>query len=135
MTDLESFFNENFFQKKRVTTPKNKFEKDQFGGVPESHYEPSFKNHNFENHNFENHNFGSEEVPKSRPKVPTNPLKGLNGQDFWEDNVMSGAKIGSNTDSIKRRQDVIEKGSKDQISESKLLRKTNGKLSNQSYQL
>ena len=130
MTDLESFFNENFFQKKRVTTPKNKFEKDQFGGVPESHYEPSFKNHNFENHNF-----GSEEVPKSRPKVPTNPLKGLNGQDFWEDNVMSGAKIGSNTDSIKRRQDVIEKGSKDQISESKLLRKTNGKLSNQSYQL
>ena len=130
MTDLESFFNENFFQKKRVTTPKNKFEKDQFGGVPESHYEPSFKNHNFENHNF-----GSEEVPKSRPKVPTNPLKGLNGQDFWEDNVMSGAKIGSNTDSIKRRQDVIEKGSKDQISESKLLRKTNGELSNQSYQL
>ena len=111
MTDLESFFNENFFQKKRVTTPKNKFEKDQFGGVPESHYEPSFKNHNFENHNF-----GSEEVPKSRPKVPTNPLKGLNGQDFWEDNVMSGAKIGTNTDSIKRRQDVIEKGSKDQIS-------------------
>ena len=130
MTDLESFFNENFFQKKRVTTPKNKFEKDQFGGVPESHYEPSFKNHNFDNHNF-----GSEEVPKSRPKVPTNPLKGLNGQDFWEDNVMSGAKIGSNTDSIKRRQDVIEKGSKDQISDSKLLRKTNGKLSNQSYQL
>ena len=130
MTDLESFFNENFFQKKRVTTPKNKFEKDQFGGVPESHYEPSFKNHNFENHNF-----GSEEVPKSRPKVPTNPLKGLNGQDFWEDNVMSGAKIGSNTDSIKRRQDVIEKGSKDQISESKLLRKTNGELSNQSFQL
>ena len=130
MTDLESFFNENFFQKKRVTTPKNKFEKDQFGGVPESHYEPSFKNHNFENHNF-----GSEEVPKSRPKVPTNPLKGLNGQDFWEDNVMSGAKIGSNTDSIKRRQDVIEKGSKDQISDSKLLRKTNGELSNQSYQL
>ena len=130
MTDLESFFNENFFQKKRVTTPKNKFEKDQFGGVPESHYEPSFKNHNFENHNF-----GSEEVPKSRPKVPTNPLKGLNGQDFWEDNVMSGAKIGSNTDSIKRRQDVIEKGSKDQISDSKLLRKTSGKLSNQSYQL
>ena len=130
MTDLESFFNENFFQKKRVTTPKNKFEKDQFGGVPESHYEPSFKNHNFENHNF-----GSEEVPKSRPKVPTNPLKGLNGQDFWEDNVMSGAKIGSNTDSIKRRQDVIEKGSKDQISDSKLLRKTNGKLSNMCYQL
>ena len=130
MTDLESFFNENFFQKKRVTTPKNKFEKDQFGGVPESHYEPSFKNHNFDNHNF-----GSEEVPKSRPKVPTNPLKGLNGQDFWEDNVMSGAKIGSNTDSIKRRQDVIEKGSKDQISDSKLLRKTNGELSNQSYQL
>ena len=130
MTDLESFFNENFFQKKRVTTPKNKFEKDQFGGVPESHYEPSFKNHNFENHNF-----GSEEVPKSRPKVPTNPLKGLNGQDFWEDNVMSGAKIGSNTDSIKRRQDVIEKGSKDQISDSKLLRKTNGELSNQSFQL
>ena len=130
MTDLESFFNENFFQKKRVTTPKNKFEKDQFGGVPESHYEPSFKNHNFENHNF-----GSEEVPKSRPKVPTNPLKGLNGQDFWEDNVMSGAKIGSNTDSIKRRQDVIEKGPKDQISDSKLLRKTNGELSNQSYQL
>ena len=130
MTDLESFFNENFFQKKRVTTPKNKFEKDQFGGVPESHYEPSFKNHNFENHNF-----GSEEVPKSRPKVPTNPLKGLNGQDFWEDNVMSGAKIGSNTDSIKRRQDVIEKGSKDQISDSKLLRKTNGELSNMCYQL
>ena len=120
MTDLESFFNENFFQKKRVTTPKNKFEKDQFGGVPESHYEPSFKNHNF----------GSEEVPKSRPKVPTNPLKGLNGQDFWEDNVMSGAKIGSNADSIKRRQDVIEQVSKDKISDSQLLRKTNGKLSN-----
>ena len=106
-----------------MTTPKNKFEKDQFGGVPESHYEPSFKNHNFENHNF-----GPEEVPNSRPKVPTNPLKGLNGQDFWEDNVMSGAKIGSNTDPMKRRQDVIEKGSKDQISDSKLLRKTNGEL-------
>ena len=119
MTDLESFFNENFFQKKRVTTPKNKFEKDQFGGVPESHYEPSFKNHNF----------GSEDVPKVvRPKVPTNPLKGLNGQDFWEDNVMSGAKTGSNTDSIKRRQDVIKKGAKDKISDSKLLRKTNGEL-------
>ena len=35
--DLESFFNENFFKKSRIAIESN-FEKDAFGGVPESHY-------------------------------------------------------------------------------------------------
>ena len=35
--DLESFFNENFFKKTRIAIESN-FEKDAFGGVPESHY-------------------------------------------------------------------------------------------------
>ena len=37
MGDLESFFNENFFKKSRIAIESN-FEKDAFGGVPESHY-------------------------------------------------------------------------------------------------
>ena len=37
MGDLESFFNENFFKKTRIAIESN-FEKDAFGGVPESHY-------------------------------------------------------------------------------------------------
>lgn len=44
MGDVERFFNENFFQKSRING--GAFEKDVFGGVPESHYEPSTKSWN-----------------------------------------------------------------------------------------
>lgn len=41
--NIEEFFNKNFFKKTRRAGADSQFtqSKDQFGGVPESHYEPT----------------------------------------------------------------------------------------------
>jgi hypothetical protein len=40
--NIEEFFNQNFFKKTRKSEPKERsYPKDEFGGSPESDYEPS----------------------------------------------------------------------------------------------
>ena len=92
MANLENFFNENFFKKTRPTI-ENNFEKDQFGGVPESHYEPTFKSVSSSSvrPNLESKGFGSDSWTDSELSSPVQlnfETKNF-GSDSWSDSELS----------------------------------------------
>ena len=92
MANLENFFNENFFKKTRVKI-ENNFEKDQFGGVPESHYEPTFKSVSSSSvrPNLESKGFGSDSWGDSEISSPVQlNFESKNfGSDSWSDSEIS----------------------------------------------